>query len=131
MEVGAKDQFGNLEPGFQGSVTISQPGNVTGTTTVTAKNGVATFSNLAIDTVGTYTLEATSGTLHTRRLDFHHDHRLHSGEAGLDDPAAGHHHRGYRLLGRAGRPGPVWQRRADLRPERHRRAGLERHFRPQ
>ena len=44
-------------------MTIAQPGNITGTTTVTAKNGVATFSNLAIDTAGTYTLQATSGTL--------------------------------------------------------------------
>ncbi len=63
LVVNAEDQYGNLDPTFGGSVTIAQPGNITGTTTVTAKNGVATFSNLAIDTAGTYTLQATSGTL--------------------------------------------------------------------
>ena len=48
-------------------MTIALANNATGTfvgtLTVNAVNGVATFSNLAIDTVGTYQLEATSGTL--------------------------------------------------------------------
>ena len=37
---------------------------LSGTTTVTASGGVATFSNLAVDLAGTgYTLHATSGPL--------------------------------------------------------------------
>ena len=63
LVVDAEDQYGNLDPTFQGTVTIAQPGSITGTTTVTASKGIATFSNLAIDTAGTYTLQATSGTL--------------------------------------------------------------------
>ncbi|HZP66103.1 MAG TPA: carboxypeptidase-like regulatory domain-containing protein, partial [Rudaea sp.] len=42
----------------------SGPGTlVGGTATVTASNGVATFSNLAFTTAGTYTLSASSGSL--------------------------------------------------------------------
>lgn len=48
------------------SLTLSGPGSFTGdsTTTVNAVDGLATFSNLKVDTVGAgYTLEATSGSL--------------------------------------------------------------------
>jgi len=63
MVVDAEDPFGNLVPNFIGSVTIAVPSNVMGTTTVNAVSGVATFPNLAIDTAGTYELQATSNTL--------------------------------------------------------------------
>ena len=46
------------------SVTLSiatGPGALIGTKTVSAVNGVATFSNLSIDVAGTYTLTATDG----------------------------------------------------------------------
>jgi subtilisin-like proprotein convertase family protein len=58
MVVDAVDKFGNLDTNYGGSVTISLPSNVTGTTSVNARNGVATFSNLVIDQVGTYQLQA-------------------------------------------------------------------------
>ena len=64
-----EDQFGNLETGFDGSVTIaldSQPQQcgLGGTTTVTASGGVATFSGLTINNVGNgYTLMATGDGL--------------------------------------------------------------------
>ncbi len=61
--VDVEDQYGNLVPGFQGSVTIAQPGTITGTITLTVTGAQASFSNLAIDTVGTYKIVTTSGTL--------------------------------------------------------------------
>jgi streptogramin lyase len=66
LTVDVEDQFGNLIPDYQGSVTISQPSVIAGTTTATVVNGVATFDNdLQINTPGTYQLVATSGTLHS------------------------------------------------------------------
>ncbi len=63
--VNAEDQYGNTDPTYNGPVTIALANNATGidpssTLTVNAVNGVATFSKLAIDTVGTYQLEATT-----------------------------------------------------------------------
>ena len=64
--VNAEDQFGNVDPTFNGNVTLSlgtDPTSATlgGTLTVQAVNGVATFSNLSINMVGNgYTLSATS-----------------------------------------------------------------------
>ena len=64
--VDAEDQFGSIATSYNGPVTIALANNATGTfvgtLTVNAVNGVATFNNLAIDTAGTYELEATSGT---------------------------------------------------------------------
>ena len=51
---------------FSGSITLSKasgPGTLTGTLTVDAVNGVAAFSNIQVDQAGTYTLNATSGSL--------------------------------------------------------------------
>ena len=59
------------------------------TVTATAANGVATFSNLVIDAVGSYTLTASDGTLtirHVRQL--HHQPRLASG-TGIRTATAG------------------------------------------
>ncbi len=65
IQVTALDAAGNPVTGFNGPVTIAIgkngglviPGTLSGTTTVTAVNGVATFSNLSIDQPGNgYTL---------------------------------------------------------------------------
>ncbi|HEX6746985.1 MAG TPA: Ig-like domain-containing protein, partial [Longimicrobium sp.] len=63
------DGTGNTVTGSTANVTIAigtnpSGGALSGTATVAAVNGVATFSNLSIDKVGTgYTLAATSGSL--------------------------------------------------------------------
>jgi hypothetical protein len=63
------DGLGNLVTSATNSVTMALANNPTGTTiggalTVAAVAGVATFSDLSIDTVATgYTIEATSGSL--------------------------------------------------------------------
>ena len=66
--VTAEDQFNNLATSFANAITIAITGgtgkagaSLTGTKTVTAVNGSATFSTLSIDSVGTgYTLSATA-----------------------------------------------------------------------
>ncbi len=64
-----EDTHGNIETSDNSAVTLSValgggPGTFAGssTTTVDAVSGVATFSNLALDTVGTYTLAAADAT---------------------------------------------------------------------
>src|SRR2546425_342473 len=65
VQVTALDGAGNPVPGFTGSITVAlgnNPGGSTlgGTTTVTAVNGVASFSSLTLDKAGTgYWLTAT------------------------------------------------------------------------
>ena len=62
LVVAAEDPFGNVDPNFSGSVTVAlsnNPGGATlgGTLTVTAQNGVATFSGLTLNQPGIgYTL---------------------------------------------------------------------------
>ena len=68
VQVSAEDANGNIVPGFTGNVTIqvaSGPSNATlgGTLTVAADTGVATFSDVTLDTAGTYTLQATASGL--------------------------------------------------------------------
>ena len=65
VEVIARDSLGSTDSTFTGSITIrlgsnSSGGALGGTTVIGAVNGIATFSNLAIDKVGTYTLQASS-----------------------------------------------------------------------
>ncbi|MBJ6763828.1 S8 family serine peptidase [Myxococcaceae bacterium JPH2] len=65
VKVGLKDAFGNDATSSTNSVTLTlggaSGGTLSGTTTVAAVNGVATFSNLSINKVGTgYTLVASS-----------------------------------------------------------------------
>jgi uncharacterized repeat protein (TIGR03803 family) len=65
INIDVKDTYGNLLTGDTTSVTLSVgsgPGSLTGTTTVAVANGVATFSNAALDTLGTYTLTASDGS---------------------------------------------------------------------
>ena len=65
--VTALDAGGNTIAGFVDSVTIKLYSEdaagavITGTTTQTAVGGVATFSGISIDQVGTFNLEASSG----------------------------------------------------------------------
>jgi len=67
VEVVARDTLGNINTAFTGSITIALASNSTGaalsgTTVVRPVDGIASFSNLVIDKVGTYTLQAsTSG----------------------------------------------------------------------
>ncbi len=72
VQVTALDALGNPVPSFTGPVTIAlghnggmlMPGTLTGTTTVAAVNGVATFSDLSIDQLGNgYTLLVTASGL--------------------------------------------------------------------
>jgi hypothetical protein len=61
--VQVQDTYGNLVTSSGASVTITSPASVTGTTTVSAVGGVATFTNLILNTSGAYTLTAASSGL--------------------------------------------------------------------
>ncbi len=53
---------------FSGSITVAKasgPGNISGTLTVSASSGVATFSSVQFDALGDYTIIASSGALTT------------------------------------------------------------------
>jgi hypothetical protein len=71
LQVTARDAFGNTATGFAGPVTVAITSGtgaagaiLSGTLTVTAVNGVATFGDLNIDRQGSaYTLTATSSGL--------------------------------------------------------------------
>ena len=64
--VSVEDAYGNLVTGFDGDVTLALSGaptqaSLSGTTTVAAAGGVATFAGLTLDNVGQqYLLQATS-----------------------------------------------------------------------
>src|SRR3989441_867698 len=66
VKVAAQDGAGNTDATFSGSISVAlgtnpSAGTLSGTQTVTAVSGVATFSNLSIDKAGTgYTLMATA-----------------------------------------------------------------------
>lgn len=66
--VQAQDAFDNLDTGYSANVALSEasPGSLTGTTTVAASGGVATFSNLVYTATvdqEAFTLTAASGVL--------------------------------------------------------------------
>jgi hypothetical protein len=69
VKVEARDASGGLVTNYSGSITVAlaaNPGSGTlgGTKTVAASGGVATFSDLTVDKLGTgYTLQASAGTL--------------------------------------------------------------------
>ncbi len=70
--VDVEDSQGGIVTTDSSDVTISVasgPGTLGGTLTVAADHGVATFSNLSLDTAGTYTLDATDGSLISARSD--------------------------------------------------------------
>src|SRR5882672_9574671 len=65
VEVAVRDTLGNIESDFTGAITVSLASNPTGATLSGTKvvrpvNGIASFSNLAIDKAGTYTLRASA-----------------------------------------------------------------------
>lgn len=67
VEIVARDSLGGTDSSFTGTITVTLSANSTGaalsgTTAIRPVNGIASFSNLAIDKAGTYTLTAsTSG----------------------------------------------------------------------
>jgi pantothenate kinase type III len=63
--VAVEDPFGNIVTGFGGTVTASMASDpLSGTLTVTANQGLASFSGLTIDQSGAgYALQATAGNL--------------------------------------------------------------------
>ncbi|MGD1277402.1 MAG: hypothetical protein ABR964_09280 [Tepidisphaeraceae bacterium] len=66
VTVDVEDSHGNIVTSDDSSVTLSVhngSGSLSGTTTVAAVNGVATFSNVDITTAGNYTLTASDGSL--------------------------------------------------------------------
>ena len=71
VQVTAVDDVGNPAAGFTGLVTIAigqngglvASGTLSGTTTVAAVDGIATFSDLSIDQPGSYTLVVTAAGL--------------------------------------------------------------------
>ena len=76
VRVSAQDAFGNTVTSFNGNVTIALAtnaagGTLSGTTTVPAVSGVATFPDLSIDKVATgYTLAAAASGLTTTSAGF-------------------------------------------------------------
>ena len=79
VQVAALDAYGNPVPSFTGSMTIAighnggmlMPGTLSGTKTVSAVNGVATFSDLSIDQLGHgYTLVVTASGLNAESTPF-------------------------------------------------------------
>ncbi len=90
--VDATDAYGNIDPTFNGTVTIAlvnAPGvTLNGSPTAKASNGVATFSSLAITTEGTYTIQASSGSLAVGHDEPHHRDRRDARRAGRERAAA-------------------------------------------
>ena len=76
VQVSVQDAFGNTVTSSGASITVAigtNPGGGTlsGTATVSASSGVATFSNLSIDKTGTgYTLTAASALRNKASLSF-------------------------------------------------------------
>jgi hypothetical protein len=65
VQVGAIDSLGGVDTTFTDGITVTLGVNSTGaalsgTTTVRAVSGIATFGNLTVDQAGTYTLRATA-----------------------------------------------------------------------
>jgi hypothetical protein len=67
ITVEAQDPFGNVDPTYDSNVLLGIKIGPTGVSfvpiTVRAINGVATFSNVVLDTAGVYKFTATHGTL--------------------------------------------------------------------
>jgi len=66
VEIVVSDSTGSTDSSFTGTITIGLASNSTGgvlggTTDVRPVNGISSFTNLAIDKAGTYTLSASAG----------------------------------------------------------------------
>jgi len=65
VQVATRDSLGNIATRFSGAIAVELASNATGaglsgTKTVRAASGIATFANLAVDRAGTYTLRASA-----------------------------------------------------------------------
>jgi hypothetical protein len=65
VEVVVRDTLGSTDSSFTGTVSVALASNATGatlsgTTALRPVNGIASFSNLAVDEEGTYTLSASA-----------------------------------------------------------------------
>ena len=106
-----QDANGNTVTSDTSNVTVAigtNPGGGTlsGTKTVAAVNGVATFNNLSINKAGNgYVLTATDGTLDQRDQQRLQHHGRRGGEAGLF-AATGQHCRGRKHYSGGNRAGP-------------------------
>ena len=69
VEVTVQDPGGNVDPNYSGDVSLEMFGTaggvLSGTTTKTAVNGVATFSDLSVNQLGTYDFKATATEIET------------------------------------------------------------------
>jgi uncharacterized repeat protein (TIGR03803 family) len=63
VNISVEDAYGNVVTTDASAVSLASTASLSGATTVNASNGVASFSDVAITTVGTYALTATDGTL--------------------------------------------------------------------
>jgi uncharacterized repeat protein (TIGR03803 family) len=63
--VQAEDGFGTVDTSFNGSITVDDPNDGSSLATVTAVNGVTSFSSLSLSQAGDYLLPVTSNTLPT------------------------------------------------------------------
>ncbi len=66
VEVVVRDSLGGTDSSFTGGIAISLASNpsgatLSGTSVVRPVNGIARFTNLAIDKAGSYTLQASAG----------------------------------------------------------------------
>ena len=128
LTVTAEDSSGHVDAAFNGTVSVAlynNPGQTTlgGTLTVTAKNGVATFSGLTIPKAATaYTLLVSgSGVTGATTTAFERDARP-GHPTGGDHPAA-RQRRGRQSI-RADRlgGGPIRQRGSHVQRQRHSRS---------
>jgi uncharacterized repeat protein (TIGR03803 family) len=65
IQVGIADIYGNILTDNQSAIALARttgPGNLFGTVSVAAVDGIATFTGLSVDTVGTYTLSAADSS---------------------------------------------------------------------
>ena len=86
ITVEVEDQFGNIVTTDSSNVTLtvaSGPGSASGTLTVAASRGVATFGNVKLNTAGSYTLTASDGGTERRYLQQLHGLRRCGVEGGL------------------------------------------------
>lgn len=76
VQLAREDAYGNIYQGSGGSATLAidanpNLGTLSGSTTMSFSSGIATFSDLSIDNIGSgYTLSATNGTLNATSASF-------------------------------------------------------------
>ena len=128
--VAAENGSGNVDTSFNGAVTASlmnSAATLNGTLTVTALNGVASFSSLTVDQVGNYSLAATSAGVGAAVTSPFNVVPITTGPLNLSpDPVVQHR---TLTLTAANPPGPGRRpRRRELlpRPQRERHPGAER-----